>query len=119
VQLSAKECNLLLSVWASIDKVKLGQEVFIQMFMLKPSIKRLWGLEAVPVKLLYTNERFLKHAASFSMFLDIAVKAVRSQRPNYLAQLARSALASKTSRLKVNDRSFSGILEANTRILKQ
>ncbi len=90
LSLSPRNQKLIIRSWESIaDPQVLGQNIFTHVFMRKPALKRLWGLEAVPVTELPQSPLFIRHAQSFSMFIDIAVRSLISSDPQNVVHLAR------------------------------
>ncbi len=75
--LSSKDQKSLARTWQlAKGSDTLGEEIFKLIFMQKPSLKRLWGLEKVPVDELASNVTFRRHSACFVMFLDICVRSI-------------------------------------------
>ncbi len=74
-RLSHSNMKKMFSSWKKIpDKEKLGQDVFRHIFMIKPSLKLLWGLETASAVDLNGNPLFRKHSRNFVTFLDIAIR---------------------------------------------
>ena len=90
LKLTASDREKIQQSWKKIsDHEKIGHEIFYHIFMIKPSLKRLWGLEEESSDTLASHPTFKKHARSFVTFLDLSVRSL-SVDAEYLVKLART-----------------------------
>lgn len=90
LKLTAKEKKVLLDTWHNVtDKDKACEAVFTAIFHKKPALKRLWQLDGVDDSELANHTKFIRHAVSFSKFLDVAVRSINLE-GDYLVICARN-----------------------------
>ncbi len=90
LKLTGREKQVILDTWANVpNQLDVCRRVFVQIFLKKPALKRLWGLETVADAQLCEEEIFCRHADSFYKFFDLAVRSV-SLEADYLVSVARS-----------------------------
>ncbi len=83
----------MISSWTKIpDKESLGQDIFRYIFMSKPSLKEVWGIDTESVEDLSGNPLFQKHSGNFVTFLALAIRDLSLDGTDgaYMINMARS-----------------------------
>ncbi|CDW56029.1 globin [Trichuris trichiura] len=101
--LNKRQRRCILKSWRKVhNKPKLGEEIYIQIFMQKPVLKSLFPFRATPVNELHDNVLFTRQAIIFIDFIDNVVAYVGINNGRLLQELCCRVGVSHALMTRVN-----------------